>query len=106
MRPFPGAARYQGTISSPRCHRVHTEAFDEGDVMSPRIGFAIVVIGLGLLLTGYGRSPGERALTAGLMGAGAGAVVGCATGGNSLTRALIGGGVGAVGGAVTAPHRH
>ena len=62
-----------------------------------------VVLISALGLAGCGRSPGERALTGGLLGAGAGAGVGAISGGDPLTAALIGGGVGAVGGAVTAP---
>jgi hypothetical protein len=58
-----------------------------------------------LSLSACGRSPGERALTGGLIGAGAGAGVSAIAGGDPLTGALVGGGVGAVGGAVTAAHR-
>ncbi len=47
--------------------------------------------------------PGTRAVTGGLMGAGAGAGVAALTGGRPATGALIGGGVGAIGGAVTTP---
>jgi osmotically inducible lipoprotein OsmB len=71
--------------------------------MAQRISSWIIVAGLGLALSGCGNSPGERAATGGLIGAGAGAAVGAATGGNPAVGALIGGGVGAVGGAVTAP---
>jgi hypothetical protein len=53
-------------------------------------------------LAGCGHTPGERALTGGALGAGAGAGIAAVTGGNPLAGALIGGGVGAVGGAVTA----
>jgi osmotically inducible lipoprotein OsmB len=52
-------------------------------------------------LAGCGSTPGTRAVTGGLMGAGAGAGVSALTGGKPATGALIGGGVGAVGGAVT-----
>jgi osmotically inducible lipoprotein OsmB len=55
------------------------------------------------LLAGCGRSPGDRAVSGGLIGAGAGAVIGAATGGPA-TGAIIGGAVGAVGGAVTSPN--
>jgi osmotically inducible lipoprotein OsmB len=48
-----------------------------------------------------GSDPGTRAVTGGLLGAGAGAGVSAVTGGRPATGALIGGGVGAVGGAVT-----
>lgn len=61
---------------------------------------------LTLALAACGEEPGTRAVTGGLLGAGAGAAVGAATGGNVGTGALIGGGVGAVGGAVTAPRRY
>jgi hypothetical protein len=67
---------------------------------------ATVAVLLGALsLSACGRSPGERALTGGLLGAGAGAGVSAIAGGDPLTGALLGGGVGAVGGAVTAPYR-
>jgi osmotically inducible lipoprotein OsmB len=48
-----------------------------------------------------GESTGTRAVTGGLLGAGAGAGVSALTGGRPATGAVIGGGVGAVGGAVT-----
>jgi osmotically inducible lipoprotein OsmB len=56
-----------------------------------------------ILLAGCGQSPGTRAVTGGLLGAGAGAGVSAATGHKAGTGALIGGGAGALGGAVTAP---
>ncbi len=52
-------------------------------------------------LAGCGETRGERALTGGAIGAGAGAVGGAILGYNPLTGALIGGAAGAVGGAVT-----
>jgi hypothetical protein len=61
----------------------------------------------GLLLTvvlglaACGHTTGTRAVTGGLMGAGAGAGVSAVTGGKPATGALIGGGVGAAGGALT-----
>lgn len=66
---------------------------------------AAVLFVAALSLSACGRSPGERALTGGLIGAGAGAGVSAIAGGDPLTGALVGGGVGAVGGAVTANHR-
>jgi osmotically inducible lipoprotein OsmB len=63
-------------------------------------------LALGTMLTtlvGCGDDPGTRAVTGGLIGAGAGAGIAAATGGRPATGALIGGGVGAVGGAVTTP---
>lgn len=65
----------------------------------------VAVLLAALSLSACGRSPGERALTGGLIGAGAGAGVSAIAGGDPLTGALLGGGVGAVGGAVTAPYR-
>lgn len=50
-------------------------------------------------------SPGQRAVGGGLLGAGAGALVGQVAGGHPGTGALIGGGLGAVGGAATTPSR-
>lgn len=60
-----------------------------------------LLITVSLLVTACGSSPGTRAVTGGLIGAGAGAGVSAVTGGRPATGALIGGGVGAVGGAVT-----
>lgn len=54
-------------------------------------------------LAGCGYSPGTRAVTGGLLGAGAGAAVSGVTGGRPATGAAIGAGAGALGGAVTSP---
>ncbi|MDA8050260.1 MAG: hypothetical protein M0002_09675 [Rhodospirillales bacterium] len=62
-----------------------------------------LLAGLAFGLAGCGYSPATRAVTGGLIGAGAGAGIAAATGGKPATGALIGAGVGAVGGAVTAP---
>ena len=56
-----------------------------------------------LAVAGCGSDPGGRAVSGGLLGAGAGAALGAVTGGNPATGALIGGAVGAVGGAATSP---
>lgn len=61
----------------------------------------VVVVALGLSVAACGSSPGGRAVSGGLLGAGAGAAVGSLSG-NAGTGALVGGGLGAVGGAVTA----
>ena len=66
---------------------------------------ALAVIALGSLAA-CGNTPGQRAVSGGLLGAGGGAVVGAATGGNPLTGAVIGGVGGAAVGAVTAPRRY
>ena len=55
-----------------------------------------------LALSGCGTSPGDRAVSGGLLGAGAGAAIGAATG-NPAAGAAIGGVTGAVVGAVTDP---
>jgi osmotically inducible lipoprotein OsmB len=71
--------------------------------MTRKIAFGLALGGLLSMLTACGSSPGTRAVTGGLLGAGAGAGVAAVTHGKPATGALIGGGVGAVGGAVTAP---
>ncbi len=70
--------------------------------MIRKIAFGLALGGLLTSLTACGESPGTRAVTGGLLGAGAGAGVAAVTHGRPATGALIGGGVGAVGGAVTA----
>jgi osmotically inducible lipoprotein OsmB len=57
-------------------------------------------------LAGCGNSPGHRALTGGVIGAGGGAIIGGATGLGAGTGALIGAGAGALTGAATAPNRN
>jgi osmotically inducible lipoprotein OsmB len=69
--------------------------------MSRSIATTLVFAGLALVLVGCGYSPGDRAASGGLIGAGAGAGIAAVTGGSPLTGALVGGAVGAVGGAVT-----
>ncbi|MBV1799529.1 YMGG-like glycine zipper-containing protein [Siccirubricoccus sp. G192] len=54
-----------------------------------------------LSLGACGYSTGDRAVSGGLLGAGAGAGIGALTGGNAGTGALIGGAAGAAGGALT-----
>jgi osmotically inducible lipoprotein OsmB len=73
--------------------------------MENMIMAALVAGLLSLGLTACGTSPGGRAVSGGLLGAGAGAGVGALTGGNVGTGALVGGGVGAAGGALTALSR-
>ncbi|WP_341482846.1 YMGG-like glycine zipper-containing protein [Roseomonas fluvialis] len=63
---------------------------------------ATLALAAGLALGACGNSPGQRAVTGGLLGAGTGAAIGSFSG-NAGTGALIGGAVGAVGGAATAP---
>ncbi len=71
--------------------------------MMRKFTLALVSAGMMLALAGCGYSPGERAVTGGALGAGAGAGIAAVTGGKPLTGALIGGGAGALGGALTAP---
>jgi osmotically inducible lipoprotein OsmB len=70
--------------------------------MIREIALGVAVSTMLLALAACGESPGTRAVSGGLLGAGAGAGVSALTGGKPATGALIGGGVGAVGGAVTA----
>ena len=65
----------------------------------------IATLAVLLALAACGESPGGRAITGGLLGAGTGAAVSGITGGGLGTGALIGGGIGAAGGALTAPSR-
>lgn len=66
-----------------------------------RVQTIVLLLSVSLGVAACGSTPGTRAVTGGLMGAGAGAGVSAVTGGRPATGALIGGGVGAVGGAVT-----
>jgi len=80
-----------------------TESTMSRTILVNRITKMAMLAGIGFLLASCGNRPGERALSGGLIGAGAGAAIGAATGGNPASGALIGGGVGALGGAVTSP---
>ena len=62
---------------------------------------ALLLASLGLAACGY--SQGDRAVSGGLIGAGAGAAIGAVTGIGPGAGAVIGGAVGAVGGAATSP---
>jgi osmotically inducible lipoprotein OsmB len=55
------------------------------------------------ILAGCGDRPGERAVSGGAIGAGAGAVGGAIMGGNPAAGAVIGGAVGAAAGGLTKP---
>lgn len=66
-----------------------------------RKSLAVLLAVAGLGLTGCGYSTGDRAVSGGLLGAGAGAGIGAVTGGSAATGALIGGAAGAAGGALT-----
>lgn len=62
---------------------------------------SLIAVPLAFGLAGCGYSPGDRAASGGLLGAGGGAAIAAVTGGSPLTGALIGGGAGALGGALT-----
>ena len=64
--------------------------------------FAAATVAVSVGACGY--STADRAVSGGLIGAGAGAAVGAIAGGNPGTGALIGGAVGAAGGALTSGH--
>jgi hypothetical protein len=74
---------------------------DQG--MIRKIAIGLTLGSLLIALSACGRDPGTRAVTGGLMGAGAGAGIAALTHGKPATGALIGGGVGAIGGALTTP---
>jgi hypothetical protein len=76
----------------------------ESQHMPPLVFSTISLAALGLVVVACGYSPGDRAVSGGLLGAGTGAAVGAVTGGNAGTGALIGGAIGAVGGAATSPN--
>ncbi len=78
---------------------MNLEATTQEDTM--RLSTIALLLCVSIGMTACGSSPGTRAVTGGLLGAGAGAGVSAVTGGRPATGALIGGGVGAVGGAVT-----
>jgi hypothetical protein len=56
-------------------------------------------------LAACGTNPGDRAVTGGAMGAGAGLVVGAIAGAPLLGATIIGAGAGALAGAITDPHK-
>jgi osmotically inducible lipoprotein OsmB len=64
----------------------------------------VVLVAMAVGLAGCGHTPGDRAASGGLMGAGAGAAIAAATGGAPLVGALVGGAVGAGAGALTSPN--
>lgn len=61
-----------------------------------------VVVLMAAGLAACGQSTGDRAVSGGLLGAGAGAAIGSLSG-SAGTGALLGGAVGATGGALTSP---
>jgi osmotically inducible lipoprotein OsmB len=77
---------------------------DQREVFMRIVSFVasfVILASIGLGLAGCGQTYGSRAVTGGLMGAGAGAGVSALTGGRPATGAAIGGGAGALGGVLT-----
>ena len=68
---------------------------------SKPIPIALLAAALSLSLIACGETKGERAMSGGAIGAGAGAAVGAVTGGSVLGGAVIGGAAGAATGALT-----
>jgi osmotically inducible lipoprotein OsmB len=97
---MPRDRRIQATGSPPPAG-MQVEFRTAGELAIRRKIALGLALGGVLALAGCGYSSGTRAVTGGLLGAGAG--VAAATHGKSATGALIGGGIGAVGGALTAP---
>lgn len=71
--------------------------------MTRKFALSAVAGTLLLALSACGYTPGSRAVSGGLLGAGAGAGVSAIAGGRPATGAAIGAGAGALGGALTAP---
>jgi osmotically inducible lipoprotein OsmB len=80
----------------------YSRSLTQGDrIMSRILTTTLFLVGLGIALAGCGHTTGERAVSGGLIGAGAGAGIAAVTGGNPLAGAAIGGAAGAVTGVVT-----
>ena len=69
-----------------------------------RLGAPGLLVVASLILAGCGATPGCRAVSTGLLGAGTGAALG-AIAGNAGLGAAIGGATGVIGGAVTSPQQ-
>jgi osmotically inducible lipoprotein OsmB len=69
--------------------------------MRRAVASSLILATLAFGLAGCGYSPGDRAVSGGLIGAGGGAAIAAMTGGAPLVGAAIGGAAGAIGGAVT-----
>ena len=63
------------------------------------VSFVLATLTFSLAACGY--SPGDRAASGGIIGAGGGAAIAAIAGGNPLVGAAVGGAAGAIGGAVT-----
>lgn len=74
----------------------------EKTLMARKIALNTLAGALLLALAACGYTPGQRAVSGGLIGAGGGAAIGAVTGIGPGTGALLGAGAGALTGAVTA----
>jgi osmotically inducible lipoprotein OsmB len=108
--PSPAHKRVSESLATPQSltsfllrYRLTFGVTDGDIIMTRTIALRALAGTLLLALVGCGYSPGQRAVSGGLLGAGAGAGVSALTGGKAGRGALIGGGLGALGGAVTAP---
>jgi osmotically inducible lipoprotein OsmB len=81
-------------------HRIGTRS-----LLMSRISYLALCAALVLATAACGDTPGERALTGGVSGAGGGALVGAAAG-NLLAGAIVGGLSGAAIGAATTPREY
>jgi len=81
-----------------------TDSDKKASNMSRNISTAVFLVAISLSLAACGHNQGDRALSGGLIGAGAGAAIGAVTGIGPGAGAVIGGAVGAVGGAATSSH--
>jgi osmotically inducible lipoprotein OsmB len=71
--------------------------------MAQRVASIMLAV-VSLVLAGCGVTPGCRAVSTGLLGAGTGATIAAIAGGPIGLGAAIGGATGAIGGAATPPH--
>ncbi len=69
-----------------------------------RVGVTIVLAVAAVALAGCGVTPGCRAVSTGMLGAGTGAAIAAIAGGPVGLGAAIGGATGLIGGAATPPH--
>ena len=72
-------------------------------VYMPRGGISIILVIASLALAGCGTTPGCRAASTGMLGAGTGAAIAAIAGGPIWLGAAVGGATGLIGGAATSP---
>ena len=87
----------------PDDHRCARRGLDAGEFMT-RGGISLILAVASLALAGCGVTPGCRAVSTGMLGAGTGAAIAAVAGGPIGLAAAIGGATGAIGGAATPPH--